>query len=43
MDLKLAFAIELAFFRHTLEGLARAFDPILMFIAFRRQKFNDFE
>ena len=43
MDLKLAFAIELAFFRHTLEGLARAFDPILMFIAFRRQQFHDLE
>jgi hypothetical protein len=39
----LALAIELAFFRHPFEGLAGAFDPILMLIAFWRQKLDDFE
>ena len=39
----LALAIELAFFRHALEGLAGALDPILMFIAFRRQQLHDLE
>ena len=39
----LAFAIELAFFRHTLERLTGAFDPILMLVAFRRQQFDDLE
>ena len=39
----LALAIELAFFRDSLERLAGALDPILMLIAFRRQKFHDLE
>jgi len=39
----LALAIELAFFRDALECLAGALDPILMFIAFRRQKLHDLE
>ena len=42
-DRGLAFAIELAFFCYALEGLARAFDPILMFITFRRQQLHDLE
>ena len=41
--LRLALAIELAFFRHPLERLAGALDPILMLIAFRRQKLDDLE
>jgi len=42
-DLCLALAVELAFFRHPFERLAGALDPILMFIAFRRQKLHDLE
>ncbi len=39
----LALAIELTFFRHTLERLAGALDPVLMFVTFRRQQFDDLE
>jgi hypothetical protein len=39
----LALAVELAFFRHPFKRLAGALDPILMLIAFRRQKLDDFE
>src|SRR3954462_3465677 len=40
---RLAFTIELAFLGHPLERLPSALDPVLMFVAFRRQKLDDLE
>jgi hypothetical protein len=39
----LPLAIKLALLGDTFKRFARAFDPVLVFIAFWRQQFNDFE
>jgi hypothetical protein len=40
-EVRSAVAVELAFFGHTLEGFARTFDPVLVFVAFGWQQLDD--